>query len=116
MKTNFFIFLIILFCNGFMLAQQKTKDTLFFKYDKKYIKTYDEIPKHYYIDEISNGNNGIFFFKEINIFNNIKEKKILSLKKFVRNLNVYDKNHKIDDYELAGLFNKNTVFLVRSKN
>ena len=92
------------------------KDTLFFKYDSQYIKTHIEIPKHYYLDDSSGGNNGSFFFKEVRVINNIDMKQILCIKKFIRSSKFYDKNKKLNDYELASFFNKYLVFLVRKNS
>ncbi len=98
---------------SFLTGQEKEKDTLFFKYDKKYIKTYVEIPKHYYLDEISDANNGTFFFNEVRIANEVKAKKMLCLKKFVRNSKFYNKKQKLDDYQLGVFLNQYILYLVR---
>jgi hypothetical protein len=113
MRKNIFILFFILFFATFLRAQERSKDTLFFKYDNKYIKTYTEIPKHYYLDDIKGGGNGNFFFDEIHIVNNMKKKKMLCLKEFVHDPKFYNEKQKLDDYKLGVYLNKHIVYLVR---
>ncbi|UQD55599.1 hypothetical protein [Flavobacterium sp. K5-23] len=113
MKTVIII-LLSLISTSKLKAQEKPKDTLFFKYDKTYINAYVEIPSHFYLDDSSGGNNGSFFFKKGEVKNNLNPKKILSLKKYVRSSKFYDKNKKLEDQKLAALFSNYVVFLVKN--
>jgi hypothetical protein len=101
----------------FIKAQEKTKDTLFFTYDNKYIKTYVEIPNHFYIKDGSDYMDGTFHFVEVKVLENqsIKSKEIC-LEKFVRSSKFYDKNkkQKLDDYALWEYFKDYVVVLVKN--
>jgi hypothetical protein len=112
MKTVILILLSLF--STFIMAQEKTKDTLYFKYDKGYINTYAEIPSHFYLDDSSGGSNGSFFFKEGEVKSNLRPKKILSLKKFVRSSNFYDKKKKLNNEKIAVFFSNYIVFLVKN--
>ena len=97
-------------------AQETKKDTLFFKYDNKYIKTFNEAPGVYYLADSHGGSLGAFFFSEIRRIDNVKFKKLMCLKKFVRSSEFYDKKKKLHDLEITGLFKKYIVFLVRKND
>jgi len=112
MKAYLYLGLTFLFARN-VQAQEKSKDTLFFKYNNKYIKTYAEAPKHYYLDDIKGGGNGNFFLNEVHIVNNMKKKKMLCLKEFVHDPKFYDEKQIIDDYKLGLYLNKHIVYLVR---
>lgn len=96
-----------------MQAQEKGKDTLYFKYDNKYIKTYSEMPKHYYLDDIKTGGSGTFFLNGVQIVSNLKKRKLLCLKDFVHNPKFYNKKQEMDDNKLADYFSQHIVYLVR---
>lgn len=113
MKKNIFSLLLTLFFIVFLQAQEGSKDTLFFKYDNKYIKLYAEVPKHYYLDDIKEGGNGSFFFNEVHIVTNLKKKKLLCLKEFVHDSKFYNEKQKLDEYKLGVYLNKQIVYLVR---
>lgn len=110
------IAIVALFFLSSLKAQEKQKDTLFFKYDDKYINTYKEIPSHFYLDDSSGGNNRSFFFKEGEVKNNLHPKKILSLKNFVHSSDFYDKKKKLKDEKIAAFFSKYVIFLVKKNN
>ena len=113
MKKNIFSLFISIFSIGFLQAQERISDTLFFKYDKNYIKTYPEIPKQYYLADIKTGGNGTFFLNEVQIVSNLKKKKMLCFKKFVHDLKFYNKKQELDDNKLADYLSQHTVYLVR---
>lgn len=113
MKKNIFSLFITLFFIVFLQAQERAKDTLFFKYDNKYIKTYAEIPKQYYLDDIKAGGSGTFFLNEVQIVKNLKKKKMLCLKEFVHDPIFYNKKQVLDDNKLAEYLSKHVVYLVR---
>ncbi|WP_264536839.1 hypothetical protein [Flavobacterium sp. N1736] len=114
MKTVILILLSLF--SIFIKAQEKTKDTLFFTYDNKYIKTYVEIPNHFYIKDGSNYMDGTFHFVEVKVLENqsVKSKEIC-LEKFVRSSRFYDKNkkRKLDDYGLWEYFKDYAIVLVK---
>lgn len=115
MKTAIFL-LFFLFLTPILNAQEKPKDTLYFNYDNKYINKYVEIPNHLYLDDSSGGSKGSFFFKEVEVKNNLKPKKIISLKKFIHSSEFYDKKKKLEDEKLAVFFSNYVVFLVKKIN
>lgn len=112
MKSLGFLFSFIFLFSTTLKAQEK-KDTLFFKYDNKYINTYAEIPNHFYLDDSSGGSHGSFFFGKGEVENNLNPKSILSLKKYVRSSVFYDKTKKLNDEKIADFFSNYVVFLVR---
>ncbi|WP_367755692.1 hypothetical protein [Flavobacterium sp. WC2430] len=117
MKTAILIFLS-LFSIPNLQAQEKQKDTLFFNYNYKYIRTHIEMPNEFYIKDGSSANFGTFFFKEVRVLNNLNVKKILCLKKYVRSSKYYDKNKetKLDYYKLAFFLNNYILFLKKKAN
>lgn len=117
MKTHILVMTLLFFLNS-LKAQEKIKDTIFFNYDNKYINTHVEIPQHFYLDDSSGGINGSFFFAEVRVINNLNPKEILSLKKFIRSSNFYDKNkkQKLNDYKLWEYFNEYVVLFVKNNH
>ncbi len=115
MKTAILILLSLF--STFIMAQEKTKDTLFFTYDNKYIKTYVEIPNHFYTKDSSGSMDGTFHFVESKIIGiqSIKTKEIC-LEKFIRSSKFYDKNkkRKLNDYALGEYFKDYTIVLVKN--
>ncbi|AYN04672.1 MULTISPECIES: hypothetical protein [unclassified Flavobacterium] len=114
MKTTIIITLSI-FCFISSRAQQIKKDSIFFEYDSNYIRNFIEAPTDYYLKDSSGGSKGAFFFKEVNVTNDFKNKNTLCLKKFIRASNFYDKKEKLQDYKLTGYFDQYVIFLVRKK-
>lgn len=117
MKTHILVMTLLFFLNS-LKAQEKIKDTIFFNYDNKYLNTHVEIPQHFYLDDSSGGSNGSFFFAEVRVINNLNPKEILSLKKFIRSSNFYDKNkkQKLNDYKLWEYFNEYVVLFVKNNH
>lgn len=96
----------------------KVKDTLFFKLDNKYIKSYPQSPDHFYLADGGNiATSGSFFFRKVQLSNNVKPGKILSIENFVQSSRFYnkDKTQKLNDYELAEYFNNYVIYLVSDK-
>lgn len=93
----------------------KVKDTLYFKLDTKYIKTYAQIPDDFYLNDSGNAStSGSFFLRKIQTSNHTKPEKILSIEKFVHSSRFYDKDktQKLNDYELAEYLSNYVLFLV----
>ena len=98
------------------VIDSRVKDTLFFTYDNKYISADVEITPHkFYLVDGSPPNNGTFFFEKINAIDDLNAKRILSLKKFIRSSQFYDKNKKpkLNDYKLWLYFNGYVIFLIK---
>ncbi|WP_016990124.1 hypothetical protein [Flavobacterium sp. ACAM 123] len=94
MKTAILL-LLSLFIGPNLQAQEKQKDTLFFNYNNKYIRTLVEMPNEFYIKDGSGASYGNFFFKEVKVLNNLKPKKTYVLKNLYDPLNTMIKirNH-----------------------
>ncbi|MDN3675059.1 hypothetical protein QWY99_18655 [Flavobacterium branchiarum] len=114
------LILISLFSSVILKAQEKTKDTLFFNYDNKYIRTHAEIPNHFYLQDGSGSNYGSFYFQKVKNLDNQKtnKKTALCLKDFVQSSAFYDKNKnpKLNDYKLWEYFNSYVVILVKKNH
>ena len=92
-------------------GQEIKKDTLFFKFDEKYLIKCKINTKQYYLKEIVN--EGDFSFKEIRKFEGITSKNEICLKKYIRSSDIYDKNKKtINGYKLWGYLKNHTIFIV----
>lgn len=96
----------------------KVKDTLCFKLDTKYVKTYAQIPDHFYLSDSGNAaTSGAFFLRKVQSSNHIKFKNLLSIEEFVHSSRFYnkDKTQKLNDYELAEYLSNYVLFLVRDQ-
>ena len=81
MKTS--IFIIMLFFLNAVNAQEKSRDTLFFKLDNKYVYESNHESKSFLLKDSNDVNHGTFYFENIKKLNNIKSNKVLCLEKFV---------------------------------
>ena len=99
------------------IINNEVTDTLFFKFDSKYINTYVEIPNHFYLNDSSGSSNGTFFFQKGKSISDLKPKEVLSLKGFVRSSRFYEENkkQKLNDLELSEFLNNYIIFLVNDK-
>jgi hypothetical protein len=113
MKKYIINLIIILSLSTYnLIAQESKKDTLFFKFDKKYFIEGKIEKKHYYIKEESK--QGSFYFEEISIDERHKPKSILCFKKYLHNSKFYNKEKKISyDDELSIFLKKYIIFLVK---
>ena len=118
MKTRILLTILSCFFISVLSSQGKQKDTLFFKYDKKYKNTYEQIPNYYFLDDSSGISRGTFFFEELGIINNVKSTEILCLKKIVRSSKFYNKHkkRKLDDSGIFEYFNNYVIFLVKKND
>ena len=82
-KYIFCITIIISLISVNFKAQTKAKDTLFFKFDKNYIVTYDVTPDKYYLLDSNSG--GTFYFERKESHYNLKPNKVKNLKDFIHN-------------------------------
>ena len=114
MKMHILLTYFICSFTSIIYSQETLKDTLFFKYNKKYINTYEKIHNHYYLDDSSGGLRCSFFFNKLNVTNNINAKEILCLKKVVRSSKFYNKKKKkLNDDGLNTYFKNYIIFLVK---
>ncbi len=114
MKKYILGFLLILL--SFLKINAQNKDTLYFKLDKNYILISKYEKDKFYIKERSTNDSFVFhMIKKENL--TVEKKKILNLKKFIRNSQAY-KYQKIDDYELWNLFKNNYIvfFVIKSSD
>lgn len=95
-----------------LTAQEKTKDTIFFKLDNRYVYQSKNNPQRYLLKD--KNKDEIFFFEEVKVIDNLQASKILCLKKFIRESNFYNKNQKLDNQGLINFFSDYyVVYLVR---
>ncbi|MNY30478.1 hypothetical protein D3C86_1645890 [compost metagenome] len=94
-------------------AQEKTKDTLFFKIDNSYIFENKNIPKMFFIQDSNTSEE--FCFAETTVFKNLRPMKVLDLKYFIRNSRFYinEGSLKLANQELMDFLKHYKIFLVR---
>jgi uncharacterized protein with von Willebrand factor type A (vWA) domain len=116
MKTHISLLLLTFFSVAILKAQEKPKDTIFFKLDNRYVYESKYVPKEYLLKD--SNSDEVFFFKGVEIVNNVNPKEILCLKKFIRSSKFYDKtkNQKLNNYKLIIFFRDYVVFLVKKNN
>lgn len=113
MKKVLYLFLLVL-CTK-LQAQQKTKDTLFFKLDNSYISETKHTANKFILKDVNSDEE--FYFKGIEVLNDLKTNKILCLKEVIRSSRFYNetKKQKLNNDELVNYFASYTVFLVRKQ-
>ncbi|MBE8726379.1 hypothetical protein [Flavobacterium hungaricum] len=79
MKKVLYLFLLVL-CTK-LQAQQKTKDTLFFKVDNSYISETKHTADKFVLKDVNSDEE--FYFKGIEVLKDLKTNKILCLKEVV---------------------------------
>ncbi|MDO6676876.1 hypothetical protein Q4517_15145 [Tenacibaculum sp. 1_MG-2023] len=111
------LFIILLLTSSFLVKAQQKQDTLFIKYDNRYLKkVQNPITKEYkYFINDEDNDSEYMFFLEKKTYTNLKTySKIHCLKKLLRKSKVYNKK-KLDDYIffnfLSSLSKKNIYFL-----
>lgn len=112
MKNISFISILLI---SLTIKGQETKDTLYFKFNRDYLQIYEVTPGQYYL--VDSSDDGVFFFEKMETLTDLKPKKILCLKKYVRNSEYYDKSRKrkLYDYELYDHLKNYIIFLVKRK-
>lgn len=113
MKKVLYLFLLVL-CTK-LQAQQKTKDTLFFKLDNSYISETKHTTNKFVLKDVNSDEE--FYFEGIEVLNDLKTNKVLCLKEVVRSPRFYNetKKQKLNNRELVNYFVSYTVFLVRKQ-
>ena len=110
------VLLTLLFAS-MLKAQEEKKDTLYFNYDKDYLKAYNNEYEQgtIYLKDSSDVGQGTFFFQATDTLFHLNPKKVLCLKEFVRSSKFYNKHKtkKLDDYRLAVFLDSYQIFLVK---
>ncbi|WP_411028830.1 hypothetical protein [Spongiimicrobium sp. 3-5] len=112
-NLTFLFFTVFVSITNSILGQNDTfKDTLYFKYDDKYIETFKEQSGLYYIKESTYET---FYFLESEILYGLRPKKVLNLKRFVRKSKSYDKNKGInlDEIRFGTDISKYIIFFIK---
>ncbi|MHC0442815.1 hypothetical protein [Flavobacterium sp. 3-210] len=114
MKIHLYLLITFLFGSN-LQAQEKTKDTLFFKFDKSYIKE-SESDLIFFLKDTDSRE--MFYFKGAEVLNDLKPKKILCLKETIRQPKFYDKSNvqKLKNNQLLNYFSDKITYLVKEKN
>lgn len=121
MKIYIYLFVIFFLNTPLVFAQDTSKeeldrDTLFFQYEKDYLKKGEHAKNEIYIlDALKDqGSSEVFFFQIENILSNLEPKKTISLKSFIQNSKFYrpdKKKNTFDDSGLSKQLNKFIIFL-----
>lgn len=113
MKINL---LLIFFVVVNLQAQEKLKDTFFFKLDNSYIYESKSIANKFLLKDKNSDEE--FYLKGVGTLNNLKPKKILCLKGFIRTPKYYNKSQKqkLNNSELVNFFSSIKVYLVKKKD
>ena len=110
------VLLTLLFAS-MLKAQEENKDTLYFNYEKDYLKAYNNEYEQgtIYLKDSSDAGQGTFFFQATDTLFHLNPKKVLCLKEFVRSSKFYNKHKtkKLDDYRLAVFLDSYQIFLVK---
>ena len=111
---HFILLLIIFFIYTLGFTQKTERDTIYFRYDKTYLRTHKSNPGEYYFKDIE-GNGLITYFAKLKTVDNLKPKKILSLKHFIRSSKAYHKKKPdtINQQKLLDIFEEYIIFLVQ---
>lgn len=113
-------FMLTCACN-FLNAQERqteeSQDTIYFYFDYEYLdQGWTEKDKYYLKDALEDkGSSEIFFFRIINSRKDLRPKKVLDLKEFVRTSEFYHserRENRLDDFDLANFLGNYTKFLV----
>jgi hypothetical protein len=116
MKNIFYVVLIVFLVTINSMAQTIYKDTIFFKFDKKYIlEAKDNSGDLILFDSNSSGT---FYFQKKDTLYNLNPKKVICLKKFIHKSNFFRKDfyRKLDDFGLCQYFEKYIIFLVDKRH
>ena len=98
-------------------AQEKSKDTIFFKLDN-YLYQSKSDDKEYIIKDNYDSSEGAIYFVQKKIIKITKPKKILCFKKFAQTSNLYKLkyNSKLDDVKVMNLTDSYVIVVVNKKN
>nr|WP_315149697.1 hypothetical protein [uncultured Flavobacterium sp.] len=117
MKIHIYIIIISFFSVNLIKAQEKIRDTLYFRLDNYLYQSKFDSTK-YIIKGNGDTSEGAIYFKEIKIINNAKPKNILCFKKFAKSSKLYMINNKkrLNDVKVMKLGDKHIVILINKNN
>ena len=107
------IVVIFVFQMSSMFSQEHSKDTLFFDLDNKYIKTFEELPSRYYINEKLTEGSFYFLIVEEPKLNTPKE--VFSLKNYIQRKKIF-KTTRINSNKLYDLLQECTIIFVKQNH
>ncbi len=107
------IVVIFVFQMSSMFSQEHSKDTLFFDLDNKYIKTFEELPSRYYINEKLTEGGFYFLIVEEPKLNTPKE--VFSLKNYIQRKKIF-KTTRINSNKLYDLLQECTIIFVKQNH
>lgn len=116
MRKLILLNVIILFLSTInSTAQEKLKDTLFFKLDGKYVFESEYDQNFYLLEDSSDIGRGTFLFEKIKVEKSKHPREILCLKKYVQSSKYYNRHKtvKLNDYKLWEHFVIYTIYLVK---
>lgn len=98
-------------------AQEKIKDTLFFKLRDNYLYQADWDNKQFIIKDNYNPQEGAIYITQLKIITIPKPKKILCFKKYAMTSKLYmPKSKKLNEFKVLDLFSNHTIILITKKN
>jgi hypothetical protein len=117
MRIHVIIIIILFFYMSNLKAQEKAKDTLFFKLDNYLYQSKSDY-KDYIIKDNYDSSEGAIYFVQKKIINISKPKKILCFKKFARTSKLYNLkyNNKLNDVKVMNLTDSYIIVVVNKKN
>lgn len=116
MKIHALVIIWSIFFMNVLKAQEKIKDTLFFKLDN-YLYQFKFDSKKYIIKDNYDIKDGAIYFDTFKIVNAAKPKKILCFRRYAKTANLYMINNpkKLNDVKLTKLFDNHIIILVSKK-
>lgn len=117
MNIKFALIILSFFFINTLNAQEKVKDTLFFKLDN-YLYQFKFDSKQYIIKGNYDIKDGAVYFETFKIVTTAKPKEILCFKKYAKTANLYMINNpkKLNDVKVGKLFDNYVIILISKKN
>jgi len=117
MNIKFTLIIYFLFFINALKAQDKVKDTLFFKLDN-YLYQLKFDSKQYIIKDNYNIKDGAIYFETFKIVTTAKPKEILCFRKYAKTANLYMINNpkQLNDVKVSKLFDNYIIILISKKN
>ncbi|WP_299121497.1 hypothetical protein [uncultured Tenacibaculum sp.] len=93
------------------------KDSLFFNYTDKLLskKWKNPVSKEFSYQIKGNKNEGVVYFLELKIYNNINPKKASSLKKIIQISGIHFEKNKFDGWELSKYLSNYEIFIINNE-
>ncbi|WP_166922917.1 hypothetical protein [Flavobacterium poyangense] len=117
MKIHALVVILSIFSMNVLKAQEKIKDTLFFKLDN-YLYQFKFDSKKYIIKDNYDIKDGAIYFDTFKIVNVAKPKEILCFRRYAKTANLYMINNpkKLNDVKVTKLFDDHIIILVSKKS